>query len=154
MKTITLMLCLVLAATVAFAGTGKTELSIAGQAVNLKDGPTLYEVAGEALFPAGPGWFVIGPSVVLSDDDTLTRAGLAADVNLTSQKGGPFIGATAHYFLQTEEGLDNWTAVARAGFKIPVGSGACLKVFVAEPVGGRFHELADLSGNIGITAKF
>lgn len=132
-----------------------TELAITGQGVNLKDGPTVYEVAGEALFGIGKkDYVVVGPSVVLSDDDTLTRAGVGLEWNLTSGKGGLFVGATGHYFLDEVEGLDNWTATGRAGLKFPVGQGALLKVFLSQPIGGRFNDIADIAGNVGISAKF
>lgn len=154
MKTIMVMLCLMFAATAAFAGVpGKTELSIVGQGVNLKDAGTVYEAKGELLFPIGP--VVFGPVVALSNEDALNRVGVGLDWGLTGRRsGGIFVGASGYWFTKNVEDSDPWTATARAGLKLPLGPGAFLKVYVEEPAGGRFKDIAETIYAMGVTARF
>lgn len=156
MKTVMVMLCLMLAATVAIAGVpGKTELSVVGQGVNLKDAGTAYDVKGEVLFPIAKGAVVFGPAIAFSDVDELTRFGLGLDWNLVGQKhGGIFVGGSAYWFLKDLDDTDPWTATARAGLKLPLGPGAFLKAYVEEPAGGRFKDVADTIYALGVTARF
>ena len=154
----TLAIATILAGTFCMAATpAKTELSLAGTFVNLSENGHAYAVEGALLFPTNStGTLLLGPVVAISDVDELTRAGVGFEWNIPSQRHGFFLGASGFYFLEDgdEADLDDHTVTARAGIKIGVGKGAAIKIHLEDVVDGRGEDSTDLSGGVGIIARF
>lgn len=165
-RLIVLLACLMMAGS-AFAMPGKTELTLAGALVNVSNGPNVWFVTSDLLFPIGSGHVILGPSFTFGSARATENAGLGVEWNITGQKnGGLFIGATANYFtnepdsseipttVEVPENLDDYAVTARAGFKFNIGKGALLKLYAAQIVDGRGANGSNITANIGIGAKF
>ena len=142
----------------AFAGIPpKTELSLSGEFVQLEEGsedPWAFNLS--MLFPLGSGGHVVlGPALVVGNDDDLNRMGAGLEWNLMGQKkGGFFIGADALYFSKDRDEGDQYTIIGKAGVKFNVGKGAAVKFAVQQVVDGVGKDTSDLSVTAGIIAKF
>lgn len=148
------VLTMLMLAVPAVAADGKAELGLIGEFVQTDEGDDPWSAAFDLLLPIGAGHIVIGPTLAIGNDDTLNRLGGALEWNLTSQKGGPFIGAAAYYFQKDVDGLDRYTVVGRGGFKVNVGKGAAVKAYAFQVVDGRGADETDLGVALGIIAKF
>src|SRR5262245_15415775 len=141
----------------AFAATHqpKNELGLTGEFVQTSaDGPNPYTLNVDLLIPVGGGAIMVGPAVGLSDDDALVRLGGSLEWNLVSDKAGFFIGASAFYFLKEVDDVQRHTLLGKAGLKIPVGSGAAVKVYAFDVLDGRGQDDTDLGVAAGIIARF
>jgi hypothetical protein len=138
----------------AFAMPAKTELAFSGSYVNPKEGPAIWQVGGDVLFPLTDGGVVIlGPSVVMSDNDDQTGGGATLEFNVPGQNGGFFFGGQALYYLDSEEGQDDHTALARVGIKLPISQSGLFKFYLQQGLTGRDRD-ADLSGGLAAVIKF
>ena len=139
----------------AMAADGKAELALVGEFIqtDVEDEENPWAVQFSALFPAGQ-YILLGPVAAIGNDEDLNRLGGGLEWNLNGPKGGLFIGADALYFQTDADGLDRHVVTAKAGFKIPVGSGAAIKLYAVDVVDGRGEDATDLSFGAGVIARF
>lgn len=152
---LTVVLCLF--AVPVFAGVPpKTELALAGEFTQTNtEGPNPWALNVSMLFPVGSGHIVLGPAIVIGEDDDLNRLGAGLEWNLAGQKhGGPFIGADAYWFVKSRDEGPQHSVVALAGLKFNVGKGAALKFAAFDVLDGVGQDTTDLGVTAGIIAKF
>lgn len=132
------------------------EFGLAGEFVQVTDAKNTWELESHLYFPVTKsGFIVIGPEIVASEDDSLNRLGVGADWNFLGQRPfSPFVGASVDWFQHSLEDADRNVALVRAGFKIPVGTGAAIRLAAEDVVAGRGKEDTDLIVSAGIIAKF
>lgn len=152
-KLLSVLAILMFCAIPAFAMPGKTELAFSGSYVNPKEGAAVWNLGAEVLFPLGSGIIILGPAVTMSDDDIHTGGGATLEVNIPGQSGGFFFGGSAIYYLDSEEGQDDYGAGARAGVKLPISKSGLIKVYLQQGLTGRDRD-ADLIGALGAVIKF
>lgn len=133
----------------------KTELGLIGEFVQTTGSDDPWTMNFDLLFPVNKsGTALLGIGAGLANDDDLNRMGAEFEWNLVSQKGGPFIGASAFGFQKAVEGLDRYTVIGKAGLKLSLGKGAGLKAYAFQIVDGRGKVESDLGVAVGIIAKF
>lgn len=154
-KVLLAILCMAFLAVPALAKTPpKTEWSFGGSYINPDDGKAQWFVTSDLLFPMGTGVVVFGPSAQVSDDDSHSALGAVLEFNIPGQSGGIFVGAQGLYFLDDEDGtLDQTTASARAGIKIPVSKSGLFKVYLSKGLSGRDKD-ADMTGTLAAVIKW
>lgn len=148
------VLALLLSLGTVFAMPAKTELTFSGSYVNPEDGPAIWTVGSDVLFPLTDGGVVVfGPSITFSDVDENTGGGATLEFNVPGQKGGFFFGAQCLYFLDNFEGQDDNTCTARGGIKLPISESGLFKFYVQEGLTGRDKD-SDLSGALAAVIQF
>lgn len=140
----------------------KSEFSIAGEFIkfenNVDGESSAWTFTGKALFPWTKGGKIVGgPAVSIGQDDDLNRLGLAIDWNLFGQ--GPvtvYVGVSGLYFVKDPDDpeVERHTVAGRGGLKIALGPGAAIDLFMTDVVDGRGKDSTDLSGGVGLIARF
>jgi hypothetical protein len=152
--TVALVSLFICSAAFATAPKPRTEFTFSGSYVNPDEGKAVWNVGFEPLFPITKGGILIlGPSVVVTDNDDNTGAGAALEVNVPGQSGGFFFGGQALYYLDSEEGQDKHTTSGRAGIKLPISKSGLFKVYLQKGLSGRDRD-NDLSGVLAAAIKF
>lgn len=131
----------------------KTELTFFGAYSHPEGQESSWRAGSDVLFPLGTGIVVLGPSVVVSDDDSQTAGGAVLEINVPGQSGGFFFGGQALYYLDSEEGQDSTGVGVRAGIKLPVSKSGLFKVYLEQGVSGR-GESEDITGVLAAAIKF
>lgn len=147
------IVCVALSASFA-APKASSELSFGAEYVQTSAVPNPWSATIALGFPVGKH-LKLGPEVTVGSADELNRMGVGLDFNVFGDAAvTPFVGVGADYFQKSVDGLDSYTVIGRGGFKVRVGKGAFLKVFVADVVDGRGKAETDLSGGASIVALF
>jgi len=155
MKRLSLVLAILCLAVPAFAAEKKTELMASGSYLKLDGGHSVWQVGGDLLFPlTSGGVLMMGPSVVVASEDVFTRGGALLEVNVPGQSGGFFFGGSAYHILDTPDGEQDWTALVRAGIKLPVAKSGIVKVYLEQIVDGAGKDYADLMGTVALGIAF
>ena len=132
---------------------GKTELTFFGAYSHPEGQHSTWRAGSDILFPVGTGIVVLGPSVVISDDDTQSALGTVLEVNIPGQSGGFFFGGQALYYLESEDDQDSSGVGVRAGIKLPMSKSGLFKAYLEQGVSGR-GESEDITGVLAAVIKF